>query len=350
MSARGVVRAEVWEALEATKLRAQAEESAAPFDFAVTGRAFLVKPYGLRGYTYWLASPDFELLLGRSERFPAALVQLHAAGLHSMGAERAVDAAEELLRVEVFASPPELIVSRVDVYADSTGWDLELVDLDRFVCRGRSRRGFVERELTFASGRRLTGFMLGRNALVARLYDKTAEIALRGVTWLHDLWGERDAEARVWRLELQYRRKVLVEFGLRAVDEVLAGVQDLWRYGTHEWLSLRTPTEDRRPHRWPVDPTWREVAAVQAAPECCGVVRRRIAEAAEARIVSGLQGYVTSWAALRKCYGLRPTMEAVGPILDRYLAQRGRTFAAEVRRKRARLLSVTAPIDAEEAA
>jgi S-DNA-T family DNA segregation ATPase FtsK/SpoIIIE len=30
---------------------------------------------------------------------------------------------------------------------------------------------------------------------------KTAEIALRGVTWLHDLWGEREDEARVWRLE-----------------------------------------------------------------------------------------------------------------------------------------------------
>jgi hypothetical protein len=143
---------------------------------------------------------------------------------------------------------------------------------------------------------------------------------------------------------------VLVEFGLRTVDEVLAGVQDLWRYGTHEWLSLRTPTDDHRPHRWPVDATWGEVAAVEVAPESCGVVRRRIAEAAEARIVSGLQGYVTSWAAMRESYGLRPTIEAVGPILARYLAQRGRTFEAEVRRKRARLLSVTELLDGEEAA
>lgn len=248
LSARGVVRAELWEALDSPKGRAQAEEVAAPFGFAVTGRLFLVKPYGLRGYTYWLMSPDFELLVGRSERFPAALVQLHSAGLYSMGAERAVEAVQELLRVEVFANPSELIVSRIDVYADSTGWALELADLERFVCRGRSRRGFVQRELTFASGRRLTGFMFGRDALVARLYDKTAEIALRGVTWLHDLWGERDGEAPVWRLEFQYRRKVLVKFGLRAVDEVLVGVQDLWRYGTHEWLSVRTATEDPRPH------------------------------------------------------------------------------------------------------
>jgi hypothetical protein len=199
LSARGGVRAELWDALEAAKRQAQAEEAAAPFDFPAAVRASLVKPYGLRGYTYWtywLASPDCELLLGWSERFPAALVQLHSAGLHSLGVERAVDLVEGLLRVEVFASVPELVVSRVDVYTDAIGWDLELADLDRFVCRGRSRRGFVERELTFASGRRLTGFMFGRDALVARLYDKTAEIALRGVTWLHDLWGERDGGRR----------------------------------------------------------------------------------------------------------------------------------------------------------
>ncbi len=238
----------------------------------------------------------------------------------------------------------------MDVYADSAGWRLELADLDRFVCRGRSRRGFVDREQVFATGRRLTGFMFGRDALVARLYDKTVEIALRGLTWLHDLWGKREDEAPVWRLEFQYRRPVLVEFGLRTVDEALAGVQDLWRYGAGEWLTLRIPTADPRPHRWPVDPQWADMAAVQVAPSSCGVVRRRLVEAAEARIVSGLQGYLTSWAALRESHGLRPTLEAVGPILDRYLAGRGRTFEAEVRRKRARLLSVTAFLDAEEAA
>src|SRR5256885_3464286 len=231
MSARGAVRGEVWTALEDAKRRAQAEEEAVPFDFELTGQAFLLKPHGLRGYAYWLASPDFELLLGRSERFPAALVQLHSAYLHSLGVEWAVDLVEQLLRLEVFAGRPELAVSRVDLYADAMGWRLELADLDRFVCRGRSRRGFVDREQAFATGRRLTGFMFGRDALVARPYAKTVEIALRGVTWLPDLWGEHDGETPVWRLEFQYRRPGLVEFGLRSVDDVLAGVQDLWRYG-----------------------------------------------------------------------------------------------------------------------
>src|ERR1041385_9123539 len=274
MSARGLVRGEVWTALEDAKRRAQSEDEAVPFEFELTGQAVLGRPRGVRGYAYWLASPDFELLLGRSERFPAALVQLHSAYLHSMGVEWAVGLVEQLLRLEVFAGRPDLAVSRVDLYADAIGWDLVLADLDRFVCRGRSRRGFVDREQAFATGRRLTGFMFGRDALVARLYDKTVEIALRGVTWLRDLWGERDGEAPVWRLEFQYRRTGLVEVGLRSVADVLAGVQDLWRYGANEWLTLRTPTADARPHRWPVDPLWRQVGAVQVAPESSGVVRR----------------------------------------------------------------------------
>ncbi len=37
MSARGTVRPEVWTALEETKLRAQTEDEAVPFDFELTG-------------------------------------------------------------------------------------------------------------------------------------------------------------------------------------------------------------------------------------------------------------------------------------------------------------------------
>jgi hypothetical protein len=345
LSARGRVRDDVWEAVEAAKARAQAMEGAVPFDFPVTEQAFLLKPHGLRGYSYWLASPDFELLLGRSERFPAALVQLHAAYLHSLGPEWAIDLAVQLLRLDVFTAPPDVVVSRVDLYADSQGWQLELLDLSRFVCRGRSRRAFVERQQAFASGRRLTGFMFGRDALVARVYDKTEEIRRRGGSWLTDLWGERADDRAVWRVELQLRRDVLAEFNLRSVLDVLAGVQDLWHYGTESWLTLRLPTDDRRERRWPIDPLWREVQAVRIAPAVSGVVRKRLIQMTEERLVQGLQGYLTSWAALRGSRRLDDTMEAVAPILERYMATRGRTFAAEVQHKRVRLMSVTALLD-----
>jgi hypothetical protein len=345
LSVRGAVRKEVWEAAEEAKRRAQEGEEAAPFEFPLTGQAFLVKPHGLRGYAYWLSSPDFEVVLGQSKRFPAALVQLHSAYLHSMGAAGALDLVEQLLRLEVFAEPPAVTTSRVDVYADSQRWDLDLHDLRRFVCLGRGRKAFTERDQAFAWGRRLTGFMFGRDAVVARLYDKTAEIRRQGVSWLPDLWRDADEAQPVWRLEFQFRRPVLVEFHLRSVDEVLAGLQDLWRYATASWLSFRTPTRDRRERRWPVDPFWEEVRAVRIAPSSLGVVRHRLEQAAEERLLRGSLGYLSSWAALRDWPELEAALHGARPILERHLASHGRTFRAEVQRKRARLMSVTSFVD-----
>src|SRR5215472_11739982 len=106
----------------------------------------------------------------------------------------------------------------------------------RFAGYGRNRRGFEERNEAFTVGDRLTGLMFGRDALVARLYDKTQEIRRRGISWLPDLWGIDTQSGPVWRLEFQFRRKVLVEFDLRGVEDTLASLQDLWRYGVSDWL------------------------------------------------------------------------------------------------------------------
>ena len=103
LAAKGSVRSEVWDPLAEAKRRAQDVEEADPVDFPVTGHAFLLRPYGVRGYTYWLSSPDFELMLGTSQRFPSGLVQLHSAYLHSVGLDYALRLLEELLRHDLFA-------------------------------------------------------------------------------------------------------------------------------------------------------------------------------------------------------------------------------------------------------
>jgi hypothetical protein len=75
------------------------------------------------------------------------------------------------------------------------------------------------------------------------------------------------------------------------------------------------------------------------------VVRRRVEEADELQLVQGLGGYATSLAALKGWRGLDETLEHVGPILVRYLESRGRTWEAEVVRKRSRRMSVTGWLD-----
>ena len=93
-SARGVVCPEVWDLLDEAKRRAQGEEEEVAFDLPITSSGFLIRPHGWRGYAYWLSSPDFELMLGRSEKFPAVVCQLHAAYLHSVGVGWALEFVE----------------------------------------------------------------------------------------------------------------------------------------------------------------------------------------------------------------------------------------------------------------
>jgi len=246
-----------------------------------------------------------------------------------------------MLRHDLFVGPPDVAVSRVDLYVDFQGWTPKLSDLARFVCQGRQRRVFQE---LFATGRRLTGFMFGRGDLAARVYDKTEECRKKSSGWLQDVWEGGDRALPVWRLEFQFRRLVLSEFHLKGVEEVASSIQDLWEYSTGRWLSLRRPTGDKQVKHWPEDPAWRQLRAVRLAPTSTGIVRQRIEEASEEMLVRGLMGYATSLAALRQRTDLGDTLADADPLFRSYLGSRDRVFAGEVRRKTARLMNVTAPL------
>lgn len=101
-------------------------------------------------------------------------------------------------------------------------------------------------------GCRFTGFTFGRDSIVARLYDKTAEICPLGQRRMRAVWGDRlDPSIPVWRLEFQLRREVLAECMLSAPEEILERRQDLWSYAM-QWLSLRSVRRGQRRARWPV--------------------------------------------------------------------------------------------------
>ena len=121
VSVRGEVKSHVRSVLEEAKVRAQNAEEPVAFEFPVTSQAFLIKPFGLRGYTYWLTSPDFELILGKGERFPAAMIQFHSAYLHACGPAMAWDLVDLLLTHDLFSKRPDVVVSRVDLYVDLQG-------------------------------------------------------------------------------------------------------------------------------------------------------------------------------------------------------------------------------------
>ena len=132
----------------------------------------------------------------------------------------------------------------------------------------------------------------------------------------------------------------------------MASLQDLWRYAVGDWLSLRITTANRQRTRWPVDPLWQEIQAIEVAPSSTGVVRRRLEQATLRRITQGVGGYVTSWPRCVIGRSWRMRCLSYRAQLERYMANKERSFRAEVSRKRARRLGVTAFLDdaKEEAA
>lgn len=97
---------------------------------------------------------------------------------------------------------------------------MRVEDMNRFVARGRYRGGYPVREQEGSE----RFWCLG--SVYVRIYDQTTEIRRRGLSWLPDLWGDREADEPDWRVEAEVRRQGLVDLQLPAVDDVLAGLQD----------------------------------------------------------------------------------------------------------------------------
>jgi hypothetical protein len=310
-----------------------------PFSFEDAEADMHLRLHGWRGYPFWMSSPRFELYIGASKPFPAVYVQLHSAFIHAVGLEAAVQEAERLLLRHVLPKGFVPVASRVDVYADEQGWEPVHADFHRFVCRGVRRRMYeVPREL-HGRGRRLSGFTFGAGEILARVYDKTLETSLRGVTWPALLWEGHDPERSVWRVEFQYRRKALSSFGLRSLGDVLRGRQGLWDYGM-KWLSLRQPGKHADRDRWQEAEAWTVLRSAQLGSPRSELVREHIRVADELRLVRGLVGYATSLEAMGSARDLDGALAREAPMTRRYLASRGVRFQDIVEDKRRRRLAL----------
>lgn len=310
------------------------------FSFGYPDRPeFLLRRHGQHRQPIWLSSPRFEVFFGAESPLPQALVQLHSPYIHSAGVEVAVDEVTAFLRRMVFSGDVALKPSRIDVYADEQGWEPVRQDHERFVCRAIRRRAFEVPAQLHGVGRRLSGFMFGKEAVVARIYDKTLEMQTRGHTWQELLWEGRDAARPVWRVEFQFRRDALRSFHVASVEHALELRQALWEYGM-TWLSLRTPTDHHSPNRWPVDPVWTDLGHAWMGSPRSELVRDRLRTADELRLVRGLVGYASSLEALDRRLDLGVVVERHVPSARRYLAVRGEAFGDIVKRKRRRRLEL----------
>lgn len=86
---------------------------------------------------------------------------------------------------------------------------------------------------------------------------------------------------------------------LRDWNVLVVHLGALWHYLTSEWLSLRTPTANKQPTRWPEDPLWTEVVLAWARIHVPLKRARRPLRAAAEGLVSQAVGVILSAAAVQ---------------------------------------------------
>ena len=296
MSGRGSISSALLADISVAKQRAQDQEQAVPFDLG--GVTALVAPGGFGRYTYRIETPHGLIGLTTSRSLPPIRVQPLAEHLHAVGPMASLAWFGGV--VGSFTSDLYLSVSRVDVFSDWHGLELRAKDRHRFV--GRATR--VD---THESAGALTGLEFGRRTtktIVARIYDKSADMKRKGSLWWREKWGAAyDPARQVMRLEFEFGRKGLQQYGVDSARQAIASAPALYRAATADWLSLRVPTADQTKSRWPVDPVWTRVQSASFAAESVGldrVLEGRVAGSLRA-IMPGLNGYLASFCALTDC-------------------------------------------------
>lgn len=323
-----------------------------PLRVEIEGHSLAIKPHGARNASFLLDGEHMVLKLapGAPRNLPPSTLELRALFLWQLGADaaaavgRRVLGAVSAMKAADFPGPT-MHVGRIDLTVDFQGWIPELADFDRFVTRAEDQAAYRKRSVGF------TGFAFGRGDVVARLYDKTAEIRKSGKTWFGDLWAKSPTyvpDAPVWRLEFQLRRGALRNFTRRVGagpldtwEDVRGAVVPLWRYLSGRWFSLRAPrtsmTRQVLTPTWQVlhdeafaDGTWggtsdslyriaREAHVGRTEALLAGVVAKRVAEH---RYLTGDESdfgtcaaRVTGFAVVRAAQGGRPLPERADELV-----------------------------------
>jgi hypothetical protein len=193
--------------------------------------------------------------------------------LVSVGPEQAEEEARTSL-TELGELESVETVSRCDQAVDiGTSEDIGLWNEDAWVTRAT----LIDRHTVDGV---FSGWSIGLGADVsARLYDKLREIqTTSGKTYFFDLWvgaGWFFGDP-VKRLEYQFRRGVLAQFGLKSLSDVLNALPGLWTYATKDWTRLVVPNaRDETKARWPLHPFWGRVQGIEWKGKETALSRRR---------------------------------------------------------------------------
>lgn len=314
--------------------RRAAEDANEPVPFDLGGCDALVEPRSFGRYRFRLATEHGLIGVTPSSSLPPLRIQPRSEHLHGVGSAASVQWFHDV--ASGFTRDLRLYASRVDVFSDWHGLALRVEERDHFV-------GRAKRLDTHEDGGQLTGFEFGRRStktIAGRIYDKTVDIQRTGKLWWTDKWGSAyDPSRAVMRVEFEFGRQGLTEYGVDTAADALEHAADLYLTAATDWLSQRVPTLDETRSRWPVSEAWRIVQRPSFAENAVGLqrIREQASAATLRRVLPALIGYVVLVAALTDADSLDDAaVRLVAAIRDDEIV-RGMAFEDRVERRRLKL-------------
>jgi hypothetical protein len=259
---------------------------------------FNVAPFGVAGYEWLLLSGEFAFRIGKwiePGSRPSVMAEIRSEALWTHGAAACVERVRSILTA-MGAIIECVKVSRVDLCVDlllhESNWSLDL--LNHLASRAGHRKPYLDFQ-------RLTGIQIGKGIVVCRLYDKPLEIKQQShKDWLYDIWGIESVadDHRIIRVEFQFRREALNEFGVDTPDQLLTSVASLWSYASGEWLRVVDDLKKHATRRKDL-PWWQVVQlGIPDAATAHPAIRAKAIKSDESQLMLQLIGLVISLCAL----------------------------------------------------
>ena len=158
-------------------------------------------------------------------------------------------------------------------------------------------------------------------------------MAAKGTDFWPDIWGERyDRALAVHRVEFEFGRQGLREFGVDTPREAIDAAGALWASVTEAWLTYRSPTSDQNRSRWPLAPEWLDVQRASLRGKAAGAERmyegRRRGRLR--KLLPVLNGCMVSFAALVGATGIDEACARLPALLRDYEVISRRKFSERV--------------------
>ena len=300
VSYKGTLKEGLLELLEGKKTlaRSDSEKEQALATMDIEDHCFVVRDRGARYYSYILEDNWYHIQITASKKntVPTMYVQIASELLNCLGHEYAMYKLREIVTKLLIVIEDELI-SRADIFVDFvTDADIERIEKPSLVTRTRK----IDKH--WDGG--FTGWSIGIGGVIsARFYDKTIEMKKSNKDYLKEIWEKRGWETlqRVWRLEFQLEREFSGQMSLKTYSDLLSKVNDVWRYGTYDWLRLAINDNTKNRTRWKTEPLWEMIQGVRFLNgNYTGITRQVDKERIPSNktlFQNGIAGFMTSFIA-----------------------------------------------------